>query len=370
MALFYGTPQNDTINASSDDDTVWGYAGNDFINAFEGSDLVYGGSGSDTVYGGMGNDTLIGDSGNDALFGGAGNDSLVGGFGNDSLVGGLGYDTIDGGNGDDKITLNLGVGSSVTGSALLMGGSGNDTIVSSGSGFTENTVFGGTGNDTISVQGGTVCGDAGDDLINADYTQAVFGGTGGDRINGTRFSIGSISHGESGDDFIYTQGTVYGDTGNDNLAGLIVYGGSGNDVLVGTAGAVIGTRQLFGGAGNDSLAAGNHASELDGGAGNDVLTVTSRGVLLTGGLGSDTFVFSTYANGASTITDFAVGTDKINLSALVAVINPATFFAEFVSDTAFGVQIDIDVTQDQSFFQKILLSGVTEAQLSLSSFIF
>lgn len=77
-------------------------------------------------------------------------------------------------------------------------------------------------------------------------------------------------------------------------------GTGGANTLTGSAGADM----LLGGAGNDTLR---------GGAGDDVLIAGPGADRLTGGAGADTFVFT--ADGqTNTVTDFALGTDRLDLS--------------------------------------------------------
>ena len=128
---------------------------------------------------GAGSDTIIGGSGSDTLDGGAGADSIFGGDGNDFLGGAAGGDTLDGGNGDDDIR-----GGAIPGAddALLIGGAGNDTIVTYG---TNDTIDGGAGNDFINADSGneSISGGADNDTIFANLgNDTVDGGTGDDSI--------------------------------------------------------------------------------------------------------------------------------------------------------------------------------------------
>ena len=102
-----------------------------------------------------------------------------------------------------------------------------------------------------------------------------------------------------------------GEGGNDTLNG-----GAGNDTLNGGAGADI----LNGQDGSDTLNGGTENDTLNGGAGLDTLT---------GGTGIDTFIFQFGHSGSSPdrITDFAIGTDKIDLltSTGLATTAPTSF---------------------------------------------
>ena len=93
----------------------------------------------------------------------------------------------------------------------------------------------------------------------------------------------------------------------------------------------------------DNTIIGNGGDNVvDGGAGNDILT---------GGAGTDTFVVSA-GNNADTITDFTVGTDKIDLSAVFG----GTFSDLLVlgTDTADGLRIALDAASISA------LAGATE----------
>ncbi|BAI90117.1 SBBP repeat-containing protein [Arthrospira platensis NCB002] len=101
--------------------------------------------------------------------------------------------------------------------------------------------------------------------------------------------------------------TIRGTRGNDLLRGTpdnnTIYGLAGNDTLIGGKGNDF----LDGGLGNDSLVGGGGRDTLIGGAGNDTLN---------GGPGADIFVFGLGESRVAApdhITDFDIGTDKIDL---------------------------------------------------------
>ncbi len=104
-------------------------------------------------------------------------------------------------------------------------------------------------------------------------------------------SYGDLISGYAGND------KLYGGLGNDKL-----YGGNNND-------------KLYGGTGNDSLWGDSGKDSLQGDAGKD---------RLTGGSGADSFIFRAVSESATgdktadVITDFVIGSDKINLSAIDA----------------------------------------------------
>lgn len=127
----------------------------------------------------------------------------------------------------------------------------------------------------------------------------------------------------SGNDTIYLSGyndRVDAHSGNDTVdAGYgfdTVYGGFGNDYI---QGGFNGDR-LYGEEGDDDLRGGNGLDLIEGGAGNDVLRGAKGADTLMGGDGADVFIFHTDLNSAiniDTITDFASGIDRIELSATI-----------------------------------------------------
>lgn len=126
---------------------------------------------------------------------------------------------------------------------------------------------------------------------------------------------------------LYTDAYVY--SGNDTFNGSsgvdVLRAYAGNDTLNGNAG----NDSLSGEAGNDTLKGGAGNDSLQGGAGNDVLYGGMGKDVLSGGAGADVFHFLSPAEaglGASQdrITDFVRGTDKINLSAIDAIVGAGT----------------------------------------------
>nr|WP_303864727.1 bluetail domain-containing putative surface protein [Cylindrospermopsis raciborskii] len=109
---------------------------------------------------------------------------------------------------------------------------------------------------------------------------------------------------------------INGGTGNDYLLGHkgddIIDGGAGNDSLYGHDGNDI----INGGTGDDYLYGHDGNDILDGGTGNDIINGEIGQDTLTGGAGNDVFVFQfgqSGVSGADRISDFAIGSDKIDL---------------------------------------------------------
>src|SRR5262245_43158392 len=65
--------------------------------------------------------------------------------------------------------------------------------------------------------------------------------------------------------------------------------------------------EIYGNGGDDTLNGAGGNDRLVGGSGNDTLT---------GGTGADVFKYDTREFGTDTVTDFQVGTDKIDVSGL------------------------------------------------------
>jgi Ca2+-binding RTX toxin-like protein len=141
-----------------------------------------------------------------------------------------------------------------------------------------------------------------DILVGGAMNDEIFAGNGPDYLDGG-----------AGND------SLYGGAGND-----ILRGGTGNDYLAGGAGNDV----LRGDDGNDLLAGGDGQDTLNGDAGDDRLVGGAGVDTLTGGAGVDTFVFAPGDCGPAVaqrdrITDFVSGTDRIDLSAIDAILGTA-----------------------------------------------
>ncbi|POR39826.1 hypothetical protein CRT23_27450 [Methylobacterium sp. V23] len=255
--------------------------------------------------------TKTGTSANDTLSGGDGADILAGGDGNDTLTGAGGNDSLSGGAGNDR----------------LLGGLGNDTL---DGGAGADTLEGGHGDDTYVID------DTGNTIVE-------FANAGTDTV---RTSLASYALGGNLENLVYTGTGAFAGTGNsfDNA----ITGGSGNDVLTG-------------GAGNDTLSGGAGHDKLSGGIGNDVLWGGSGNDTLMGADGADTFAFRSGDSGTTFISDFELGTDKLDLSGL-----GLTSFAEVQAHAAMSKAGNLVLSLGS---ETITLQNVKLGQLSEHSVV-
>ncbi|MCY4592105.1 MAG: calcium-binding protein [Alphaproteobacteria bacterium] len=306
---------HDFINGNMGDDSINGGQGNDTLRGGADDDMVDGGAGNDMVYGDKGNDTLMGGAGDDMMHGGDGHDSLEGGGGGDTMRGGMGHDRLEGGAGNDMIYGDKGNDDILGGAGndMLYGGEGTDSIMAGdGADFANgnqgmDTINGGAGNDTL--RGGRdndmIDGGDGDDMIYGDKGVDTLDGMGGaDTIYGDNM-MPSPDH--TGDMIIGGMEENWGEI-TDKLG--LVEQASGNKIVYGD--------ELYGGAGDDTIQAGDsadgdgtmnaevtfsypsggqtakfmfvHGNMLDGGAGDDMLTGAGGQDTLDGGAGKDELV--------------------------------------------------------------------------------
>ncbi|MBC2653579.1 VCBS domain-containing protein, partial [Novosphingobium aerophilum] len=336
--------------------------GSGFDDTLTGStlaNLIAAGGGADSVNGGAGNDTLQGEAGNDTIDGGAGDDSIDGGIGSDTLsyASATAAVTVSLALATAQNTAGAGI-DTVSGFENLTGSAFNDSLTGDGN---ANTIAGGAGNDTIEGGNGndSLDGGAGTDFAsyaNASASVTVSlalagaqntGAAGSDVLTGFEGLIGSAFNDVLTGDA--NANALQGGSGNDTLDG-----GAGNDTLTGGAGTdtasyatatggvtvslAITASQVTGGSGSDTLSGienltgsgfadvltgDANANAIDGGAGNDTLNGGAGADSLMGGSGNDVFVYSATANSTNAafdvISDFIVGTDKIDLSAIDAV---------------------------------------------------
>lgn len=362
---------NDLVNGNNSPNKIFGGGGNDKIHGWGGDDTLYGGAGIDQLMGGDGNDNLYSDGDGGVYMGGNGDDHLYSslGIGLETMDGESGSDFIDlsGYSGNYEFNMNTGLtniaGEKFANFELVEMGKGNDTVTGNNA---DNWIYGGDGNDKITG------GDGNDTLYGEEGFDTISGGNGNDFI--VPGSAGGSYKGDAGDDVIFSSLTspetmdggtgidtihFYGDanygfnlaTGLTNLEGEsfinfenaemgwgddTVHGSALNNVIKGD----IGNDILYGKDGNDTLYGDTGSDTLIGGAGKDLLYGHEVGSLF--GFESTKFKFlatSDSAVGANRdiITDFKLGIDKIDLSAIDAEIGGADNAFNFIGTSAFSL---------------------------------
>ena len=210
-----------TISASNASGLLDGGAGDDRLTASKGS--------SSTLAGGSGEDTVTGSDKGQLLFGDAGNDRIAGRGGDDEIDGGLGADDMTGGAGTDPVTYAAsrdfpdvrGIPVTVTLDGVANDGAPgeNDSVAAD----FEN-VTGATGADQITgndadnrlslgfqtvgaLEGGSVQGGAGDDVVTGGAgADTVSGGGGADLVSdGDLNGATSAISGGPGNDFLHAE---------------------------------------------------------------------------------------------------------------------------------------------------------------------
>ncbi len=222
-------------------------------------------SGFEDILGSAFNDTLTGDAGDNILFGGRGNDLLAGGTGADTLDGGEGIDTATYAASGVEVMVDLigpinggdAEGDVLIGIENLIGSAFGDELYGFG---IANRIDGGAGDDLI-------LGDSGNDTL--------IGGTNGEDGDTVTYFFDTAGVTVS---LALTTAQNTGGSGIDVISGFENLEGSNfSDVLTGTT-----TRNVFiGFAGNDRIFAGAGDDDLNGDDGDDTLE---------GGAGAD-FIF-------------------------------------------------------------------------------
>ncbi|EGF92695.1 hemolysin-type calcium-binding repeat 2 copies family protein [Asticcacaulis biprosthecium C19] len=264
----FGDTVTDSGNPYGSFGLVFGMGGNDSLKAGYYTSSLYGNEGDDLVDGrgsqylqrvdgGAGNDTLYANGLTSGIADGGAGDDLI--FAYSGANGGSGNDTIQssgaqGGDGNDEITA------SGYSSGMLYGEAGNDTLTGSNSGdhldggLGDDQLAGGVGDDTYVVN-------SGDDQI----AEAASQGT--DQVN----SSASFTLGANLENLILADGAAIDGTGNGRAN--VITGNESANRLEGGAGL----DTLYGGAGNDVLSGGTGADSLSGGSGNDTYVVDASG---------------------------------------------------------------------------------------------
>jgi Ca2+-binding RTX toxin-like protein len=207
----------DNPNTAGLDSNYLQYTGEDHV-------VLGGTADNDIIISGDGDDTLYGDGGNDRLEGGAGNDAVLGGAGDDIITDSFGDNRLEGNAGNDVIIA----GSMLVGGNLILGGDGQDFI------------------------------------ITTEDISTTFGGQGDDFILGAKTNLPAI--GGEGDDWI-EKGTQDGAPG-DNASPLLNDDVIGNDIFVGGGGF----DEMIGEGGDDIFVGSDAQDNMDGMSGFDWVT--------------------------------------------------------------------------------------------------
>jgi Ca2+-binding RTX toxin-like protein len=341
-----------------------GSKANDMLTAASAGSVLDGGAGVDALLGGVGDDTFIISGTNDisdVRDGNDGTDTVKIAGGNATLNGFVGaYEDVEIFNGGGFALLGTTAanifdftGVDVTNLLSVDGGAGNDTLTAGDDGL---KLIGGAGVDTVT-------GGAGDDTIvisgTNDTTDAIDGGGGTNTIEVTGKTAvtlaGFNATTQSIDEWTGNNQALLGTTaantfdlsGLSSVSGLTyVDGGAGNDVIIGSdnwAG------DLRGGAGDDTLTAGDLGDILTGGAGKDTLT---------GGIGDDTFVIS----GKNDTTDVFAGgggTDTLKATAAVTLNGLNTVTSSIEAWEGISAKVSITGTAANETFDLSNLDTVT-----------
>jgi Ca2+-binding RTX toxin-like protein len=289
-----GNALDNTLYAGDGNNVLDGAAGNDTVSyAFASAGVTLnlatagaqatGGSGSDTL---ISIENLIGSGFNDNLTGNSANNVLDGGAGSDFLNGATGADTMLGGDGTDSYAVDH-AGDLVSESNSSLATGGNDIVYSYLAAYTL--------------------------TANVERLRLMLAGA----SNGTGNALDNTLYASDGNN------VIDGAAGNDTVS--YAFASTGVTVSLATAGA-----QATGGSASDTLISIEHLTgsgfndNLTGNTGNNVLTGGAGSDVLTGGSGSDTFDFNALSEMGLTnttwdvITDFAHGTDKLDLATLDA----------------------------------------------------
>jgi Ca2+-binding RTX toxin-like protein len=294
------------IDGANNSETVYGSEGVDNVTLRLGDDVFHGNGGNDLIVGHGGADQLYGDAGNDIF--------TIGGFGSgiagttskaddgnpEWIATGAKHDLIVGGTGVDTLRITTGIGAIA----------GNNTILLNNDNFKSMEV--------VQV-GGTVgrlnVEDSALQLLNDHYTFKA-NGTVADLSNTLGNNGGSINNVVVDASGVTTNGLRFEGNGNTNT----FIGTTKADVFVGNGG----NDTLTGGAGADTFVFGAVHEQVITGAATTVQTYVDTAFSLTG---------------VDTITDFAHGTDKVELH-LDQYANLTGFSAANLVSSASGAAVD------------------------------
>ena len=333
-----GNSSNNRLNGAAGADTLIGNGGSDTFVVDNIGDSVVGGAGVDLVESSVSYTlgaiieklTLTGSS----AINGVGNalaNTIIGNLASNSLSGGAGADILDGGAGNDTLFID-------SSDTLIDGNDGVDSIVSDSTVALTETRFANienillTGSNSLSATG-----DDGDNrILGNDGDNSLLGGLGADYLDGglgadSLFGgdgIDTLVGGDGNDTLVLDTLDYVGDT----LSSAMVDGGDGTDWAVAdfnvSLSSVFNVENILL-SGSDTLTAtgDESANFIVGNAGNNTLTGAGGLDTWTGANGVDLFILGDATGNAygvdkgnsfALITDFTVGTDKLQLKGVLA----------------------------------------------------
>lgn len=255
-----------------------------------GADRLRGTPGRDVVLGRGGADRIVGLGGDDVLCGGRGRDDVRGGDGDDTLRGGAGSNRLAGGAGSDRLVSGpRGGGGRTLVQDLVLGGPGDDRVLSRGDALTTVSYAAASGGALVDLETGhgTAPGLGRDRLVDVSgvlgsrFDDTLTGSDRDDSIDGRR-GVDEIL-GAGGTDFLV------GGPGVD-----VARGGDGFDILIGMSGD-----RLYGDRGGDivaSVGAVSRTIDVDLGPGADVALAYGGLLDLAGGGGPDTLALPDFTS--------------------------------------------------------------------------
>ena len=235
--------------------TATGNAAADLITANSGNDTLTAGSGVATLVGGAGNVTFIVNSASDVV-------QSTAPLANDTLQSSVSY-TLPSNVNTLLLTgsTNLVATANSLGKDVLVGNSGNDTLISNSQ---IDTLIGGSGNNVFVINNpaDVILAGSGNNTVQTTYGYTLPASianltlTGTTSITGTLGSLNGVLTGNSGNDTLTTgsgNDTIYGGSGSDQISG-----GSGSDALyAGSGGTSVAPTYVYSGAGPTTLYGGS-----------------------------------------------------------------------------------------------------------------
>ncbi len=293
-SFFYSTTPSDTGRVTVDR----AQAGETQLDGTSANDILVGRDGVA--------DILVGKGGSDYMYGLGGDDifNLANGhFGAGELI--------DGGTGNDGIvltnatTVNFATGTIVS-VETLTGSASNDNVTMSAQQWaafnTINLAAGGSDVLSVNVSGAVNISGASITTVSNTETGNLTGSAGADTLTLTGAQLNAILIGSGTVNLGGGTDTIVLTSTSSDLNGLSD-GGLTNVEAISAVGASAGVKIMLSSQSEAFTVTGSSfADTLGGGTANDTLT---------GGAGADQFRFRSTNNGTDTVTDFAVGTDKI-----------------------------------------------------------